>query len=212
MPLDIDFVREKFKKPFVIGVGGVATSGKDTFYSLLQDYLDKYNIETRRFALADELKLEIDPYLTSQFGISAFTTDREEKRLIRPCLVAHGFVRRQQSKGRYWTSRIEGPLEDAMSKGIIPVVTDIRYAEFEEDELAWLRKFQGKLVHITRYTEIQTTTVEGHIVRTPVSAPNEDERKNDPKLRDGADFRIEWETEKSVNLLVPHIESFIKNL
>ena len=208
MPLSIDFVQEKFKKPFVIGVGGLATSGKDTFFSLLQSYLEAYGIKARRFALADELKKEIDPYLQSQFGISAFTTNPEEKRLIRPCLVSHGFVRRQTTKGAYWTGKIDSAIQESIENGIVPVVTDIRYAEFDVDELAWLSKSGGKLVHVTRYVEHAIQN--GEMVKTFIAPPNEDERKNDPIIKERADFRVEWRTEKSLSTLGQYVEDFVK--
>lgn len=188
-----------------IGICGVATAGKDTFFTLLQEYLANHGIVVKRFALADKLKDEIDPYLKEQFGISGWTKDPEEKKLIRPSLVAHGFVRRQQTKGRYWTQQIEGPLADAMSRGVVPVVTDIRYAEFDGDEVYWVRNFGGKLAYITRYAD---TLMHGKVFVQP---PNEDERRNDPKLKAAADAIIEWDTVKNPTLanLSQHIENFI---
>lgn len=207
MPLTRDYILDKFSKTACVGICGVATAGKDTFFSLLKEYLATHGIEVRRFALADKLKHEIDPYLTSQFGISAFTTNPEEKKLIRPSLVAHGFVRRQQSKGTYWTKQLEQPLLEAMKSGIVPVVTDIRYAEFDEDEIYWVRKFGGRLAYITRY----------HLVEDGkrfVQPPNEDERRNDPKLRAQADHIVEWDTVTTPTLdkLGHHIEAFIKKI
>jgi hypothetical protein len=206
MPLSREYILDKFSKTACVAICGVATAGKDTFFALLQEYLSQHGLTLRRFALADKLKEEINPYLTEQFGISAFTKNPEEKKLIRPSLVAHGFVRRQQSKGTYWTKQLEEPLRKAMVEGVIPAVTDIRYAEFAEDEIYWVRKFGGKLVYITRYT------VGPNGEKVFVQPPNEDERRNDPKLRAQADHIIEWDTVTSPTLenLGLHIEAFIK--
>ncbi len=220
MPLSKEYILEKFSKPTCVGICGVATAGKDTFFTLLQEYLSNYGIVSKRFALADSLKDEINPYLKEQFGISAWTKSPEEKKLIRPSLVAHGFVRRQQTQGKYWTKQIEGPLLEAMSKGIVPVVTDIRYAEYDEDEVYWIRNFGGKLAYITRY-EVKSTqdtwpvienVTKFHDQKIFVQPPNEDERRNDPKLRAQANCIIEWDTVKNPTLenLGHHIEQFIE--
>lgn len=224
MPLSREFILDKFSKVKCVGICGVATAGKDTFFALLRDYLKPHGIHVQRFALADKLKDEIDPYLKEQFGISAWTMNPEEKKLIRPSLVAHGYVRRMQSKGTHWTKQLEGPIMKVLDKGeipipgqltILPVVTDIRYAEYEEDEIYWVRKFGGKLVYITRYVNKTVIGKEAsEVVRDFVQPPNEDERRNDPKLRAQADYVIEWDTVAKPTLenLGEHIENFIKAL
>lgn len=220
MSLSKEFVVDKFRNVKCVGICGVATAGKDTFFALLKQYLAQYGISVQRYALADKLKDEIDPYLMQHFGISAWTSNAEEKKLIRPSLVAHGFVRRMQTKGTYWTKELERPIRSALSLGIMPIVTDIRYAEYDEDEIYWVKKFGGKLVYITRYEEIEvedrTAWVDGRQPYTKrkvfVQPPNEDERRNDPKLRAQADHIIEWDTVAKPTLenLGEHIENFIK--
>jgi hypothetical protein len=211
MPLSREFILEKFKNTNCVGICGVATAGKDTFFTLLKEYLAVYGIQVKRYALADKLKDEIDPYLKQQFGISAWTTNPEDKKLIRPSLVAHGFVRRMQTKGTYWTKQLEEPIRNGIAEGFVPVVTDIRYAEYDEDEIYWVRKFGGKLVYITRFYHDINSTPSFPIIKF-VQPPNEDERRNDPKLRAQADYIIEWDTVAKPTLenLGVHIENFIK--
>lgn len=209
MPLSTDFVLSKFKKVKCVAICGVATAGKDTFYALLEEYLKQHGISTKRVALADKLKDEIDPYLVSQFGISAWTKNPTEKKLIRPSLVAHGFVRRQQTAGTYWTKQLEGPIESLIGSDIVPIITDIRYAEFQDDEIYWVRKFGGKLVYITRfYTDMKSGE------KNFVQPPNEDERRNDPRLREQADHLVEWDTVAVPTLanLGFYVEEFIKKI
>ena len=207
MPLSRDLVVSKFSSPFVIGISGVATSGKDTFFTILQQYLDLYGIKVQRFALADKLKDELDPFLKSHVGISAWTSNPEEKKTIRPMLVAYGKVKRIQSNGKHWTRQIEPDLKKALAQGIIPVVTDIRYAEYDGDEVHWLRQFGGKLVYVSRYVEELGT------VRF-IAPPNEDEARNDIHLRNAATKVIQWSTVGTPNLenLSSHVESFISSL
>lgn len=207
MPLSRDLVISKFNSPFVVGIAGVATSGKDTFYALLKAYLDQYGIKVQRFAFADKLKDEIDPFLKSNVGISAWTTKPSDKLTIRPMLVAYGKVKRIQSEGTHWTSQIEKDLKAALAQGIIPVVTDVRYAEYPTDEIHWLNNFGGKLVYVSRFVENDGS-------RIFVAPPNEDEARNDPLLRKLAHSIIEWNTvgESNFEELHKYVEQFILSL
>lgn len=207
MALSRDLILEKFSKPIPVGVAGVATAGKDTFFILFQEYLARQGFRVQRFALADKLKDELDPFLTSSFGISAWTKNPEEKKLIRPILVAHGGLRRSMSKGQYWTNQLTPVVQKALADGIIPVITDVRYAEYSQDEVFWLQGMGGKLVYVSRY---MLKDGQKHFVQPP----NEDERRNDPRLRESASAIIEWDTviNPKVDDMSEHIEKFILSL
>lgn len=208
MALSRDFILSKFSKPIIIGVAGVATAGKDTFFALLKEYLEKEDIPVQRFALADKLKDELDPFLIDSFKISAWTKNPEEKKLIRPLLVAHGGVRRSLSKGQYWTNQVAPQIQEAVKNGIVPVVTDVRYGEYDQDEIFWIKNLGGKIVYVSRYK----ISNEGQKIF--VQPPNEDEKRNDPALRNAAAFIIEWDTAVNPTLenMGEHIENFIKSL
>ena len=75
----------------VIGLSGIAGCGKDLFFSLLSKRLS-----CKRFALADELKQETKDILVPNYGIDPVTCGREDKDRIRPFLVFHGGLRREQ--------------------------------------------------------------------------------------------------------------------
>ena len=51
----------------MIGISGIAASGKDLFCRLLLK-----EIKGQRIALADQLKEEVKPYIISKYGISDF--------------------------------------------------------------------------------------------------------------------------------------------
>jgi len=223
MALSREFVQEKFKTPFVIGIGGVATAGKDTFFAALVEYLASHGIVAQRYAFADSLKNEIDPFMKEQYGISAWTKDPEEKKLIRPMLVAHGGVRRRMSKGTHWTGVVTPLVKAAMAQGIIPVITDVRYAEYDCDEVTWLNNLGGKLVYVRRYKLSEPRVIyskeEGgynteYQEKVFVQPPNEDEARNDPNLRKLAHTIIEWPTlsDTSLESMTPYVEQFINNL
>ena len=74
----------------ILGISGLARSGKDSFYELCKPFLDKEGVKHRRMAFADELKEEADLILSKYVGISAFTENAEEKKVIRPLLVTYG--------------------------------------------------------------------------------------------------------------------------
>lgn len=205
-------------KSRVIGISGVAGAGKDTFLELLQDNLPN----VRRFALADNLKKECNPFFIQQYGLDIFTCSRDEKNLLRPILVVHGKMRRIKSKGQHWTGLLQKEIEAylAESQDNVAVVTDVRYDVYENDEIDWLRKVMGgKLVHIKRYTELPMLEVSGMgIKKIFIEPPNDDERENDPRLQAKSDFKIEWPTvlreDGSIDkqALTPYVTEFISFL
>ncbi len=169
------------KSTGIIGLTGYATSGKDFLFNLLAK-----RGKTVRMALADSLKQEINPFLLSKFQIDLYSCTPQEKELVRPLLVAYGKIHRNMSGGSYFTSRLtEKVIEESKTK--LVVVTDIRYADpkFPKDELYWLKSLGGKLVHITKYQEINGEKVY-------VKPPNQDELENNAILLKHADFLIEW--------------------
>jgi hypothetical protein len=200
----------------VIGICGVAGSGKDTFLELLSKNLPN----VKRFALADNLKAELNPFFKEMYGIDIFTCSREQKELLRPILVAHGKMKRIATNGRHWTEMLTEQIKfyQQGKKDSTIVVTDVRYDIYPNDEISWLKdEMQGTLVHIKRYTEQQNFTSGGY-QRTYVEAPNEDERINDPKLQAKANYKIEWPTltnnegKPDLNGLNIYAEEFIKYL
>ena len=92
----------------LIGLTGFARSGKDTFYIRAANYLANTDNLAFRFAFADVLKRECDPLLMLNAGISAFTSNPEEKELIRPLLVAYGTGIRRKLDSNCWINKIKG--------------------------------------------------------------------------------------------------------
>ena len=169
------------KKIKPVGIGGVARAGKDTLFKLLERNLENV-IPVKRIALADELKSELDPFLIEKFGISAFTSNTEEKERIRPLLVAYAKIKRTASQGTYWTSKIDSKVKECISSGVLPIITDIRYFEYQDDEVSWLRSFDGILIHLTRIDK------NGHFILPA----NSEEEANDPKINKAAELCVVW--------------------
>mgnify|MGYP003650290302 CR=1 FL=1 len=167
----------------IIGLAGVAGSGKDTFFELLSK-----EVNCQRYSLADELKREASAWTEDSYGINASTCSRLEKEIIRPFLVFHGQMRRTQTEGRYWIDKLSKEISDENHPELVlQVITDIRFGEYEKDEIHWLKKeLGGTLVHVSMYNQDE----ERNITWKPPA--NECEEKNDPILKDHSDWFVEW--------------------
>jgi hypothetical protein len=168
-------------KTVFVGISGVAGSGKDLFFKLLKNELDKKGIAAHRYSLADSLKRECSPYLLQHHQIDIFNCSRKEKDSVRPFLVFHGTMKRNASKGRHWIEILNRKITEENLTGVV-CVTDIRYDEFERDEVDWVKdELGGVLVHICH---------------KGVKPANAEETRQDPRLLEKCDYPIEWTTVK----------------
>lgn len=171
-----------------IGISGVARVGKDTLFEVLKDFFYKNSgAKLKRFAFADKLKQEIDPILIKKYGISAFTNKTEEKNIIRGELVNFGKSKRLQSKGEHWWRQIQDDVFQSIKDGEIPVITDVRYCVYPNDEGFWVKQNGGLLVHLSRTLE------DGGFV----PPANDEEKENDPIVADNADVCLGVKTFKN---------------
>ncbi len=215
-------------KPIVIGVGGFARAGKDTFVKVAKNILRANGYSCIKLAFADALKEEIDPFLREHYNISAWTDDTEEKALIRPYLVAHGCGKRIISNGRYWVDKIDQAIENIHFNEDVIFISDCRFP----NEADWLHnKWGGWFVHLKKYyleevpqyfdskmkEEIAKIMcpIEKVFVNKYDEAPNEEEAKNDPMCEAKSDFCLELENvierefRKTGNKITP--ESLVDN-
>jgi hypothetical protein len=168
-------------KRLFIGISGVAGSGKDLFFKLLKNELNKRNIDAHRYSLADSLKQECNDYLKAHHNIDIFNCTRAEKDSVRPFLVFHGTMKRSRSKGRHWIELLDNQIKLDGHTGVI-CVTDIRYDKFEGDEVDWIKnELNGILVHVNQ---------EG------IAPANDEEASQNPQLLKKSDYRIEWKSEE----------------
>jgi hypothetical protein len=185
------------EKPIVIGVGGFARSGKDTFVKIAKNILKDNGYSSVKLAFADPLKEEIDPFLRKHYDISAWTDDTDEKTIIRPYLVAHGCGKRKISEGRYWVNQIDGLIETVHFGEDVIFVSDCRFP----NEVDWVHnKWGGWFVHLKKYS-IRDYEM-GGLYKEPRSvknkkvydeAPNEEEAIQDPLCVEKSDYRLELE-------------------
>lgn len=188
-----------------IGLSGVAGAGKDLFFSLLSK-----KVNCVRYSIADNLKKEVTEWCCDHYGIHPLTCSRAEKDLIRPLLVTHGTIKRGQSNGRHWIEALNKKIKNNKNNLInsIVIITDVRYDDYPEDEVYWLKEeLGGCLVHISLYDVVCRLNAD---FKKYVMPANEEEARNNPKLQNQADYVIEWPREKNKALLETHIDTFLE--
>ena len=172
----------------IIGISGVARSGKDTLAKCLEIKMAEKGAAVAIRSLAAPLKNHLEIFIEKNFGINVFNCSDEDKAIIRPILVAYGGAKREQTKGRFWTDLMDLEIKRLESSGFSAVIVpDIRYAnpDYEGDELNWLKSKDASLFHVERIGE------DGGIVQPP----NDHEKENDPRIKAAADYHITWETQ-----------------
>lgn len=190
----------------ILGVCGVATSGKDTFFNVLKkllstDFNNTGITNCERVAFADELKHETDAFLMENVNISAFTKDPAEKEVIRPFLVTYGTHVRRKLDQECWIKKLEKRIRrinKASAEQTLLCVTDVRF----ENEVRWVQDQDGKVIHVTRKEN-------GKII----PPANKDEEENDPTIKEMSDLTLEWDTKGGdVNLYKTEVLKCLKNL
>lgn len=167
-----------------IGIAGVARSGKDSLASEIEKVIrNRTNKLIYRTSLAQPLKEDCKDFIDKHLGINVFTDNSEEKSIFREFLVWYGKVKRQQTGGKYWTNLLDERVEKYSPD--ICIVPDVRYQQYEEDEVFWLqKKKKGVLIHVQR------VGLNGEIV----PPANMDETINDSIIQGMADYKIIWPT------------------
>lgn len=192
----------------ILGFSGKAGCGKDTLFSLLKSHFSP-RIDVRRFSVGDIIRQHLNmlPYVTAR-GINFFDLKRDQKELWRPLMVAYGNSCRNASKGRFFIDILEPHIKSrARNIPTISCITDIRFDEFEKDEVHWLQnELHGNLVYIDRYT----TDLEGN--QSSIPFINDTEREQDPKLRKKADISIVWPTVNDKSILLDYARPLITEI
>jgi hypothetical protein len=167
--------------PYYIGIGGVARSGKDSFARSLKSVIKLKHPDKviSIISLATPLKFDCQDFLKSKLNIDVFSNDSNEKSIFREMLVWYGKVKRQQSAGTYWTHLLDKAVE--YSNIDICIVPDIRYQQYEKDEVFWLKnKKPNSFIHLRR-------RLQNGEFQPPA---NMDEKINDNIILDFADKKL----------------------
>lgn len=177
----------------LIGVAGLASAGKDTIYKLVSQYVQEGDRKCHRFSFADEVRKGCMHMVESELQIDVFNPTPEEKKIIRPILVAFGEAMKARFGQEVWLKKCQQSIVNSYRYGSlrpndIIVITDVRFPF----ELQWVQDAGGCVVHISR---------EG------VEPPNEYERLNDPVLQERADLCLRVpDVGKDIYMLSPYAE------
>lgn len=176
----------------VVGVSGVARSGKDSFYLLLKDLLNSQH-RCIRSAFADKLKEDISPLVSSKFDIDIYSCSNKQKEMVRPLMVSYGMLARSIDKD-YWIKKITTKIkEEQKNPNTISIITDVRYA----NEQTFLRKTFKSFSAV-------------HIERFGFKPINEEEAKNTPEVKQNSDYIIQWSSfEGNMEIGKPFVNGFI---
>lgn len=156
----------------IIGLCGLARSGKDSFYRIAKNL--KFNKKPSiRFAFADCLKSELDNFLIENFKISSFTENPLEKEIIRPTLVGYGMSKRRSSNGMYWIDKLASNIL-GKKEAYNCFITDVRFV----NEVEKIKEWGGICIHIER-------------AGNPPA--NEEEKREDPFVSAKSNFRFKWD-------------------
>lgn len=158
----------------VIGISGVARSGKDTLGDQFISMLTDWGVKCQKISFANQLKEETDSFLKNTIGISSFTEDDDEKKIIRPFLVTWGTHVRRKLDPDVWIKS----LADQLKEDTVAIVCDVRF----ENELNWIKSVGGHSVYVNRID------LEGNLIQPA----NKDEQDNTVKLSDQCDHFFTW--------------------
>ena len=181
----------------LIGIAGVAGSGKDTFGRIIGDVFENSGGKVNYLSFATKLKAEVSEISKKLYDIDPTNCTRDEKNLIRPLLLAHGAIMRKKTQGQYW---IEG-VKNLIIENNINIITDVRFCEYECDEVDWIQSNGGIVVHITRFFEENGQ-------RIYILPDNEYERRNDKILKSKANYSFSWPT--NISKQKKYSEKFFK--
>lgn len=130
----------------IIGITGFARAGKTTFAKYLQKRMSKqYPTKIHKiYAFANALKEEANAKCQQLHGISAFTENWEEKKLVRPLLVEIG-LRERKTDPEHWIKVLDKVIQ--RDNPDTAIVSDVRFL----NEAKWLIKtYEGRLIEIRR--------------------------------------------------------------
>lgn len=166
-------------KPLLLGISGVAKSGKDSLYKCLCNLYPHLGIE--RIAFADSLKGELSEIVMEHFGIDLFDMTPAKKELIRPLLVWWGCTKREILPD-YWIDLAFADFNFYKGSDIV-VVTDVRF----DNERARIQEMGGKVIYLERLW-FNTGSLEWEILKPC----NEEEKGYTLPIKEKADFHFTW--------------------
>jgi hypothetical protein len=162
----------------IIGIAGKARTGKTTLANGFKKQLEGLGINSRVYAFADQLKGDLDEFTMAKLGISAFTEDNEDKKVIRPLLQCWGTNIWRFKDPDHWVKKLAAQFKKDAGEVDIALISDVRFP----NEINWLKTLGGKIIYLIRKDDDGNEFPPAGI----------DEETNDPLLRKEADFIFSW--------------------
>jgi hypothetical protein len=170
----------------IIGIAGNARSGKDTVGGLLKDIFERHGHKVHVVSFAAALRAELDEFCMDKLGISSWTTDENEKKIIRPFLVCWGTEIRRAVDESYWIKALEISMKND-SADTLYIITDLRF----ENELKWIQNLGGSTLYLERNS---------------IAPANEYERANNKILKTLVDNVWDMPTTRDMETLKEYTE------
>ena len=98
--------------------------------------------ERQEGSVSGPLKKEATTWTLPNYGIDAQLLS-PRKEIIRDFLVFHASRKRQETQGRHWIGLVSEELQKYKNSNDIAIITDIRYCDYEKDEIYWLKEELG---------------------------------------------------------------------
>ena len=177
----------------MIGIAGFARTGKDSLASMIKSLLEKDSHKCKISSFAQHLKKDLDSFLQSRLGISAFTEDSKEKEIIRPLLVCWGTeVIRNKINKDHWIEKMHSACVTNNLQGLKTIIPDVRF----QNEVEWIYSLGGTVIYLER---------------KGISPANSDEEKYTKKLKNMCKFSFFWDNLKDIEQSGPAlVKSFFK--
>ena len=157
----------------MIGISGLARSGKDTLANNLADIITtELGVEVKILSFADRIKQQMKDVINDNYKINPYTENTDEKEIIRDLLVCHGETMKKIYGKTIWADSVISDIKNSKHK-FFPIISDVRF-DFEAERV---KENGGFVIHISK---------EGN------KPPNEIEAKNDPLVQKVSDICHFW--------------------
>lgn len=182
----------------LISISGFARSGKDT----LAEAINQTVGECKKLSFAYQLKVDLNNLLKSSFGISAFTEDDKEKKIVRPILMAYGQAARQIDPN-FWIKKVAKSINEYKNYTFAEISAANTYVTISDQRFAneylWSKSMGGKTIWVER---------------TGYGPANEDEVKYTAPLKNIADYQILWDDlgENTIQKALPFAKTALEYL
>jgi hypothetical protein len=128
--------------PLIVGIGGCSRVGKDTWATLLSEYLLENShlpIDVKCFSLASKVKEECKQIVWDKYKLDVFSDNSEQKSTFRHLLVEYCDRKRYETNGQYFINDLKLRVYNwwerkNFSPRSIVIIPDVRQKQYFYDE------------------------------------------------------------------------------